>query len=147
MNSALLFVIVGVVFMIAEVLMLDFTFLLLGLGFVASGIVGFVLPISWEILAILAFVFSAVFLLLFKQKLKNKFLKPKENLQDNFLDESGMGVIQNGMVYYKSTFWKSDEINGLSEGDKVKVLGVKNGQIVLNLQSDNSDLPKNSNQI
>ncbi|MBO7476224.1 MAG: hypothetical protein J6T36_04780 [Campylobacter sp.] len=35
------------------------------------------------------------------------------------------------MVYYKSTFWKSDEISNLADGEKVRVKGVKNGQIVL----------------
>ena len=43
------------------------------------------------------------------------------------------------MVYYKSTFWKSDEISNLADGEKVRVKGVKNGQIVLEFDGSNTD--------
>ena len=39
------------------------------------------------------------------------------------------------MVYFKGTFWKSDEISDLNEGDRVEILGVKNGQIVVKKDS------------
>ena len=39
------------------------------------------------------------------------------------------------MVYFKGTFWKSDEISDLNEGDRVEILGVKNGQIVIKKDS------------
>ena len=40
------------------------------------------------------------------------------------------------MVYFKGTFWKSDEISDLNEGDRVEILGVKNGQIVVKKDND-----------
>ena len=52
-------------------------------------------------------------------------------MKDNFLDESGVGMVREGMVFYKGTFWKSDEIVGLKEGDKVEVAGVRDGKIEL----------------
>ena len=129
--SAWIFIAVGIVCVIAEVLFMDFTLIFFGIGFLSVGILSFFVGFSWQIQLLLAAVLSVVLLMLLKKRVKTAFFKPKEKLEDNFLNESGVGEIKNGMVYYKSTFWKSDEIANLNEGDKVKVKGVKNGQIVL----------------
>ncbi|MFC2529108.1 MAG: NfeD family protein, partial [Campylobacter sp.] len=78
---------------------------------------------------------SFVLLIALKRPLKSRFFKPEEKHKDNFLDESGTGTVKNGMVYFKGTFWKSDEISDLNEGDRVEILGVKNGQIVVKKDS------------
>lgn len=129
--SAWIFIALGIVFIIAEVLFLDFTFIFFGIGFLSVGVLSFFVNFSWQIQLLLAAVLSVVLLVLLKKRVKTAFFKPKEKLEDNFLDESGVGEIKNGMVYYKSTFWKSDEISHLKDGEKVRVKGVKNGQIVL----------------
>ena len=129
--SAWIFIALGIIFIIAEVLFMDFTLIFFGIGFLSVGILSFFVNLSWQIQLLLAAVLSIVLLVMLKKRIKTAFFKSKEKLEDNFLDESGVGEIKNGMVYYKSTFWKSDEIANLNEGDKVKVKGVKNGQIVL----------------
>ena len=129
--SAWIFVALGIIFIIAEVLFMDFTLIFFGIGFLLIGVLSFFINFSWQIQLLLAAVLSVVLLVALKKRIKAKFFRPKEKLEDNFLDETGMGEIKNGMVYYKSTFWKSDEIAGLKDGDKVQVKGVKNGQIVL----------------
>ena len=50
---------------------------------------------------------------------------------DNFLDEKGFGIIKNGLVYFKGTYWRSAEISKFKGGQEVEVLGVKNGEIVI----------------
>ena len=129
--SAWIFIALGIIFIIAEVLFMDFTLIFFGIGFLSVGILSFFIGLSWQIQLLSAAVLSIVLLVMLKKRIKTAFFKPKEKLEDNFLDENGVGEIKNGMVYYKSTFWKSDEIANLNEGDKVKVKGVKNGQIVL----------------
>ena len=129
--SAWIFIALGIIFIIAEVLFMDFTLIFFGIGFLSVGILSFFIGLSWQIQLLSAAVLSIVLLVMLKKRIKTAFFKSKEKLEDNFLDENGVGEIKNGMVYYKSTFWKSDEIANLNEGDKVKVKGVKNGQIVL----------------
>lgn len=125
-----IFVSIGILLMIAEVLVLDFTFFLIGSGFLITGFLSFLIPLSWEVQTLFAFVISIILLVILRKPLKEKFLKSK-GMKDNFLDESGIGEIKNGMIYYKGTFWKSNEISNLNDGDKVEILGIKNGQIVL----------------
>ena len=152
--SAWIFVALGVVFVIAEVLFMDFTLIFFGLGFLIVAILSFFINLSWQIQLLLAATLSILLLIILKKRIKTAFFKSKEKYEDNFLDESGVGEIKNGMVYYKSTFWKSDKIANLADGQKVRVKGVKNGQIVLefddkfNVKFDekNSELNKGENE-
>ena len=137
--SAWIFVALGIGFIIAEVLFMDFTLIFFGIGFLSVGILSFFVGFSWQIQLLLAAVLSIVLLVMLKKRIKAAFFKPKEKLEDNFLDESGVGEIKNGMVYYKSTFWKSEEIANLADGDKVQVKGVKNGQIVLEFDKNRDE--------
>ena len=129
--NALIFIIIGVILAIVELLVMDFTFIFFSAGFFITGLLSFGFHLDWDVQILLSFVLSFVLLIAFKRPLKSRFFKPEEKHEDNFLDESGTGVIKNGMVYFKGTFWKSDEISELNEGDRVEILGVKNGQIVV----------------
>ena len=104
--SAWIFIAIGIVCVIAEVLFMDFTLIFFGIGFLSVGILSFFVGFSWQIQLLLAAVLSIVLLVMLKKRIKTAFFKSKEKLEDNFLDESGVGEIKNGMVYYKSTFWK-----------------------------------------
>ena len=137
--SAWIFVALGIGFIIAEVLFMDFTLIFFGIGFLSVGILSFFVGFSWQIQLLLAAMLSIMLLVMLKKRIKTAFFKSKEKLEDNFLDESGVGEIKNGMVYYKSTFWKSEEIANLKDGDKVQVKGVKNGQIVLEFDKNRDE--------
>ncbi|MDA3043571.1 MULTISPECIES: NfeD family protein [unclassified Campylobacter] len=129
--SPLIFIIIGVILVIIELLVLDFTFVFFGAGFLIVGLFSFALPLSWEVQILASFVLSFALLLALKKPLKSKFFKPTEEIKDNFLDESGEGYVKEGMVYFKGTLWQSDEIKNMAEGTKVRVRGVKDGQIIL----------------
>ena len=133
--NALIFIIIGVILAIVELLVMDFTFIFFSAGFFITGLLSFGFHLDWDVQILLSFVLSFVLLIAFKRPLKSRFFKPEEKLEDNFLDESGTGTVKNGMVYFKGTFWKSDEISDLNEGDRVEILGVKNGQIVIKKDS------------
>ncbi|MDA3057630.1 NfeD family protein [Campylobacter sp. VBCF_05 NA6] len=129
--SPLIFIIIGVILVIIELLVLDFTFVFFGAGFLIVGLFSFALPLSWEVQILASFVLSFALLLALKKPLKSKFFKPTEEIKDNFLDESGDGYVKEGMVYFKGTLWQSDEVKNMAEGTKVRVRGVKDGQIIL----------------
>ncbi|MDA3046566.1 NfeD family protein [Campylobacter sp. JMF_01 NE2] len=129
--SPLIFIIIGVILVIIELLVLDFTFVFFGAGFLIVGLFSFALPLSWEVQILASFVLSFALLLALKKPLKSKFFKPTEEIKDNFLDESGEGYVKEGMVYFKGTLWQSDEVKNMAEGTKVRVRGVKDGQIIL----------------
>jgi len=134
--NALIFIIIGVILAIVELLVMDFTFIFFSAGFFITGLLSFGFHLDWDVQILLSFVLSFVLLIAFKRPLKSRFFKPEEKHEDNFLDESGTGTVKNGMVYFKGTFWKSDEISDLNEGDRVEILGVKNGQIVVKKDND-----------
>ncbi len=123
------FLIIGVVLMATEVMSGDFTLLLFGAGFVLAALAGWIAPMGWAAQTMLAFVLALILLFTLKKPLKRRF--GAKGMKDNFLDESGVGEVREGMVFYKGTFWKSDEIVGLKEGDKVEVAGVRDGKIEL----------------
>nr|WP_315083079.1 NfeD family protein [uncultured Campylobacter sp.] len=133
--NALIFIIIGVILAIVELLVMDFTFIFFSAGFFITGLLSFGFHLDWDVQILLSFVLSFVLLIAFKKPLKSRFFKPEEKHEDNFLDERGTGTVKNGMVYFKGTFWKSDEISDLNEGDRVEILGVKNGQIVVKKDS------------
>ncbi|WP_299188089.1 NfeD family protein [uncultured Campylobacter sp.] len=133
--NALIFIIIGVILAIVELLVMDFTFIFFSAGFFITGLLSFGFHLDWDVQILLSFVLSFVLLIALKRPLKSRFFKPEEKLEDNFLDESGTGTVKNGMVYFKGTFWKSDEISEFDEGDRVEILGVKNGQIVVKKDS------------
>ena len=133
--NALIFIIIGVILAIVELLVMDFTFIFFSAGFFITGLLSFGFHLDWDVQILLSFVLSFVLLIALKRPLKSRFFKPEEKHEDNFLDERGTGTVKNGMVYFKGTFWKSDEISELNEGDRVEILGVKNGQIVVKKDS------------
>ena len=124
--NALIFIIMGVMLANDELLVMDFTFIFFSAGFFITGLLSFGFHLDWDVQILLSFVLSFVLLIAFKKPLKSRFFKPEEKHKDNFLDESGTGTVKNGMVYFKGTFWKSD---------RVEILGVKNGQIVIKKDS------------
>ncbi|PSM51864.1 nodulation efficiency protein D (NfeD) [Campylobacter blaseri] len=112
-----------------ELMIANFILIFFGLGFFIVGILSFFIKISWEWQMLIAFVLSLVLMFVLKKPFKRWFHRYSEEIKDNYFDEEGVGEIKNGMVYYKGTFWQSDDIAGLEEGAKVEVLGVKDSKI------------------
>lgn len=129
MINALIFLSVGILLIVAEMLVMGFFLIFFGIGFVVVGLLDFAFEIDilWQIL--LAFVISFVLLFALRKPIKRAFHKDN-GIKDEFLDDEGEGEIKEGMVYFKGTLWKAD-ISELGEGDKVEVLGIKNGEILI----------------
>lgn len=127
MINAYLLLAIGFVLAIIELLIGSFYVIFFALGFLFVGILSLFLSLNlvWQI--ILIALISLVSFMIFRKFFKKS--KKEENLKDNFLDESGEGVIQNGMIYYKGTLWQSNEIEDLKDGDRVRITGVRANQI------------------
>lgn len=125
--TAIIFGSVALLCFIVELMFLDFTFFVFALGFAISAVIAWLVPALWWIHLIVALVLSLVFLFTIKKQLVRFFSVKKS--KDNFLDESGTGVVKNGMIDFKGTLWKAN-VNELKEGEQVKVFGIKDGQII-----------------
>lgn len=120
---------ISLLFFIAELAFLDFSCLVFGIAFACVAILSAFIDMPWWIWLLLACVLSLMFFIIIKTPIKKFFSAKKTN--DNFLDEKGIGVVKNGMVYFKGTYWQSTEILGFSEGEQLEILGVKDGEIII----------------
>lgn len=121
--SPLVLIAIGIALIAVESIF--FSFILFWIG-VASIIVGTysyfdtTLDLKWQ-LSLIA-ILSLLLLILLRAKAVELFLKPKDTKQnDNFFNEPGYGVIKDGKVFYKATYWEIDPANNdtYAEGDKV----------------------------
>lgn len=118
---------IGFVLGIIELLVGSFYIIFFAFGFFVVGIFGLFIDVGLEIKLILCAFISLSSLFVFKKYFKKK----PQTIKDNFLDESGIGTIKDGMVYYKGALWQVDKISHLKEGDKVKIKGVENNKLIL----------------
>lgn len=125
--TAIIFGSVALLCFIVELMFLDFTFFVFALGFAITALIAWLVPALWWIHLIIALILSLVFLFTIKKPLVRFFSAKKS--KDNFLDETGFGVVKDGMIEFKGTLWKAD-VSELKEGEQVKVFGLKDGEII-----------------
>ena len=137
MSFWILFVI-GLVLIVAEMFSGSFFLLFIGVGFVLTGVlewlVGFENLLINPLLAqaILISVISVFSFIFVKPALKRSLFQNSQSYKENFLDEQGEGEIKEGMVYFKGTLWAYEESKKhYNEGEKVRVKGVKNNRLIL----------------
>lgn len=129
--SPLILITLGVIFLFIELITLTFFSIFIAIGFFVVGAVAFFMEfgILWQLFFVA--LISLVMTFLLKKPIKKHFNKSDETIKDNFLDESGVGVVKNGMIYYKGTFWRIDDIGSFDEGDRVEVLGVDGNRLLI----------------
>ncbi len=116
---------IGLIFIAFEAIITSFILIWFGFGFVLTSFISFAYDYTdglWQ-LGTVAFI-SLLFVLLLRKKALEKFLKSEEEVNDNFLDEEGIGQIKNSKVFYKGTYWEIDSSlneDEFSEGEKVIV--------------------------
>ena len=118
----------ALVFFIIELVFLDFSCFLIALALGISAICSLFIELSITIWAVISALLAVIFFFTIRAPLKRFFISKKSN--DDFLDESGQGVVKEGMIYFKGTLWRADT-SGLSEGQSVKVKGIQNGKIII----------------
>lgn len=118
----------ALVFFIIELVFLDFSCFIIALALGISGICSLFIELSITIWAVISALLAVIFFFTIRAPLKRFFMSKKS--KDDFLDESGQGVVKEGMIYFKGTLWRADT-SDLSEGQSVKVKGIQNGKIII----------------
>ena len=118
----------ALVFFIIELAFLDFSCFLIALALGISAICSLFIELSITIWAVISALLAVIFFFTIRAPLKRFFMSKKS--KDDFLDESGQGVVKEGMIYFKGTLWRADT-SSLSEGQSVKVKGIQNGKIII----------------
>ena len=118
----------SLVFFIIELVFLDFSCFIIALALGISAICSLFIELSITIWAVISALLAVIFFFTIRVPLKRFFMSKKS--KDDFLDESGQGVVKDGMIYFKGTLWRADT-SSLSEGQSVKVKGIQNGKIII----------------
>ena len=118
----------ALVFFIIELVFLDFSCFIIALALGISGICSLFIELSITIWAVISALLAVIFFFTIRAPLKRFFMSKKS--KDDFLDESGQGMVKEGMIYFKGTMWRADT-SGLNEGQSVKVKGIQNGKIII----------------
>lgn len=118
---------IGVVLVALEAVITSFIVIWFGIGFIIVGIISKFYAFDssiWQLSTIA--IISLILLVLLRKKILEKFLFSQEEVNDNFLDEKGEGIIKSKKVFYKGTFWEIQSNlneNEFEEDEKVVVLG------------------------
>ena len=118
----------ALVFFIIELAFLDFSCFIIALALGISAICSLFIELSITIWAVISALLAVIFFFTIRAPLKRFFMSKKS--KDDFLDESGQGVVKEGMIYFKGTLWRADT-SGLNEGQSVKVKGIQSGKIII----------------
>lgn len=116
---------IGVVLIALEAVITSFILIWFGIGFMLTALISYFYPFNdgiWQ-LAIASFI-SLLLLLILRKKVFESFLKPEKEINDNFLNEKGFGLIKNQKVFYKGTYFEIDgsiDETQFKEGEKVVV--------------------------
>lgn len=118
----------ALVFFMIELAFLDFSCFIIALALGISAIFSLFVELSIAFWAVFSALLAVIFFFTIRAPLKRFFMSKKS--KDDFLDESGQGVVKEGMIYFKGTLWRADT-SGLREGQSVKVKGIQNGEIII----------------
>lgn len=121
--SPLVLLAVGIALIAIESISFSFILLWIGVAFIIVSGISYAyvdIDLKWQI-SIISIV-SLVLLFALRSKFLKIFLKSKDvEHEDNFLSESGYGVIKNQKVYYKATYWDINPADENSYEDEQKV--------------------------
>lgn len=123
--SSLYLISIGIILGILELMIGNFFIIFFAISFFIVALINYIFPLNLEFQIVLITLISVISLLLFRKFFKHKNIESN----DDFLCEGGRGIVKNGMVYYKGTYWIFDEISSLKEGDIVEIEGIINNQI------------------
>lgn len=125
----------GIALIALEAVVLSFVVVWFGIASILIGCLSYFILFNdgiWQ-LAVIS-VIALLLLLVLRTSAMTNFLKPKdEEYHDNFFDEKGIGVIKNGKVYYKATYWDIEYSieNEITENEKVEVLSIKGSTAII----------------
>lgn len=118
---------IGIVLVALEALLLSFFIFWFGIATVIVGISSYFITYSnglWQLASIA--ILALVLLTMLRTKAIGLLMKAQgRDHDDDFFNESGEGIIKEGRVYFKGTYWKIDASQKFKNNEKVRVTGTK----------------------
>ena len=120
---------VGIILIALEAFIYSFFIVWFGIGLIIVGVLSNFYNFSdgmWQ----LAFTAVIALLLLFtlRAKISSKFLKEQDQApKEDFLNQTGRGVIKNNKVYFKATYWDIKSDDNFKDGEEVEVVEASKG--------------------
>jgi len=117
---------IGVVLIGLEALIASFILIWFGLGFIITALISMGYEFSdgiWQLACVA--IISIILIFALRKKALERFMKPEEEITDNFLREGGIGKIKNNKVFFKGTYWEIDsdiDEKQFEEGEKIEVI-------------------------
>lgn len=117
---------IGVALIALETFITSFIIIWFGIGFVITAGISLIYDFNdglWQLASVS--LISLLLIILLRKKFLEAFLNSSKDINDNFLDEKGIGEIKNSKIFYKGTYWEFDESideKEFEEGEKVIVL-------------------------
>ncbi len=124
---------IGIALITLEIFMFSFYLMWLGLGFLLIGIVSYFYTFdSGFVQLALSSILGVLLLLIFKEKFQKYIFKNTPKSKDEFLEGAGVGIVKEGRVFYKGTFWEVDGDSILpNEGEKVNIKKVLANKVII----------------
>ncbi|RXJ70114.1 nodulation efficiency protein D [Halarcobacter ebronensis] len=116
----------GIVLIALEAFIVSFILIWFGIGFLIAAIISYFYDYGdgiWQLGTVA--IISLLLITILRKRAIEKFLKSEDEINDNYLDEKGVGEIKNSKVFYKGTYWEvefADEEFELEDNQKVEVL-------------------------
>jgi len=129
--SPLMLIAIGIGLIALEALLFSFVLFWFGVATIIVGVLSYLHIFGdglWQLSSIA--ILSMILLFFLRSKVLQLFLKSKDGEHDdNFFNEEGVGVIRNGSLYYKATYWNIDPMNKekFEDGEQVHVLSINKG--------------------
>lgn len=134
MISPYILLTIGFLFILSELMFGSFYLFFCGLGFIIVAISSFFIEFTWYFQLVFSVVISVALIFILKKPFK-KTINLNSDVKDDFLNESGEGVVKEGMIYYKGTLWHFED--GLSvkykDGDVVKISQTKANKAIIEI--------------
>lgn len=115
---------VGIGLIALEGILVSFVIIWFGVGLVLVGLISYFYDFSDGFnQLVLASAFALLLLFVLRKKFLTKFLESKEGeIEENFLNTKGEGIIKNGLVQFRGTYFEIDSDETFEENEKVEVL-------------------------
>ncbi|MFK5881662.1 MAG: NfeD family protein [Sulfurospirillum sp.] len=122
----------GILLIGLEALTFSFVLFFIGIGFVLVSIISYFYMFDNGALQIaVAFISALIFTFILRKTLLKKLSKSK-NEKEERAHVSGIGTIEDGAIKFDGTYWKTlDDISGYKNGDKVKIINVRDNKVIL----------------
>ena len=124
---------IGIALVAFEALFFSFFLFWFGVASIMVGVISYVIDFSdglWQICSIA--VIAMVLLVVLRAKALDRFMRSKSREpNDDFLNTPGIGIIKEGKLYFKATYWNINSDDDFAQDEKVHVVSTKGATAVV----------------